>query len=59
MEPALTRPRYEAIDHDDLLVHERRAARSAAPFPRAGNSTTRVGERPKATRAASLAGGLR
>jgi hypothetical protein len=43
MEPALTRPRQEAIDHDDPLVHERRAARSAAPFPRASNSTTRVG----------------
>ena len=22
MEPAPTRPRHEAIDHDDLLVHE-------------------------------------
>jgi hypothetical protein len=22
MEPASARPRYEAIDHDDLLVHE-------------------------------------
>jgi hypothetical protein len=22
MEPAQTRPRHEAIDHDDLLVHE-------------------------------------
>jgi hypothetical protein len=25
MEPAPTRPRHEAIDHDDLLVHEWRA----------------------------------
>jgi hypothetical protein len=26
MEPALTRPRHEAIDPDDLLVHEWRVA---------------------------------
>ena len=26
MEPVQARPRLEAIDHDDLLVHERRAA---------------------------------
>ena len=26
MEPAPTTPRYEAIDHDDLLVHEWRVA---------------------------------
>jgi hypothetical protein len=27
MEPAPTRPRHEAIDHDDLLVHEWRVTR--------------------------------
>jgi hypothetical protein len=27
MEPPLTRPREEAIDHDDLQVHEWRVAR--------------------------------
>jgi hypothetical protein len=59
MQPALIRPRHEAIDHDDLPVHERRAARPAAPFPRAGNSSPQVRERSKATTAASLAGGLR
>jgi len=26
MEPALTRPRHEAIDHEDLLVYEWRLA---------------------------------
>jgi hypothetical protein len=59
MEPALTRPHHEAIDHDDLLVHERRAARPAAPFPRAGNSSPQVRERSKATTADSLAEGPR
>jgi hypothetical protein len=27
MEPALARPRHEAVDHDDLLVHEWRVTR--------------------------------
>jgi hypothetical protein len=29
MEPATTGPRHEAIDHDDLLVHEWRVAQLA------------------------------
>ena len=29
MEPATARPRRQAIDHDDLLVHEWRAAQRA------------------------------
>ena len=29
MEPAPARPRHEAIDHDDLLVHEWRVTRLA------------------------------
>ena len=29
MEPAPTRPRHEAIDHDDLLVHEWRVTQLA------------------------------
>jgi hypothetical protein len=36
MEPALIRPRHEAIDHDDLMVHEWRVAqltRLGIPWP--------------------------
>jgi hypothetical protein len=36
MEPALTRPRHEAIDDDDMMVHEWRVAqltRLGIPWP--------------------------
>jgi hypothetical protein len=31
MEPALATPRHEAIDDDDLIVHERRVTRLTRP----------------------------
>jgi hypothetical protein len=34
MEPAPARPRHEAIDHDDLLVHEWRVTQLARLGPR-------------------------
>ena len=45
MEPARTRPRHEATDHDDLLVHEWRVAqltRLRIPWPLAQSAADHV-----------------
>jgi len=45
MEPALTRPRHEAIEHDYLIVHEWRVAqltRLGIPWPLAQAAADQV-----------------
>jgi len=45
MEPAPQRPRHEAIDHDDLLVHEWRATQQVHPGTDSFENRMRVADR--------------